>query len=254
MRREEDAQGIRERELPHLQPVFLDVTDPDSIAHATERIAERCDDAGLDALINNAAVGVGGPQESIETAEWRRALETNVLGTVAVTRAMLPLLRQSLKPRIINMSSAYGAVAVPYLAPYCASKHALEALSWSLRMELRPWRISVSVIAPTDVRTPIWDKMKAESNRVIAQLTPADSERYGRRLQELSERRLTAARRGLPAEAVAKVVEQVLQSDWPRFRYAVGWSAHLLEWGRRWLPRSTLEWLIRRYAGIGAEP
>jgi NAD(P)-dependent dehydrogenase (short-subunit alcohol dehydrogenase family) len=240
--------------LPQLQPVLLDVTDSDSIAQATEHVAEWWDGAGLGALINNAGVGVGGPQESMATAEWRRALETNVIGTVAVTRAMLPLLRQSSRARIINMSSAYGAVAVPYLAPYCASKHAIEAISWSLRMELRPWRISVSVIAPTDVRTPIWDKMEAETNRVIAQLSPTHRQFYGRRLRRLSERRLADARLGLPVETVAKVVERVLESGRPRFRYAVGWEAHFLEWGSRWLPRSTLEWIIRRYAEIDAQP
>jgi NAD(P)-dependent dehydrogenase (short-subunit alcohol dehydrogenase family) len=134
VRREEDAQRIRDQGLPQLQPVFLDVTDANSIGQATQRVAERCAGAGLGALINNAGVGVGGPQESIEIAQWRRALETNVIGTAAVTKAMLPLLRLAGTARIVNVSSAYGAVAVPFIAPYCASKHALEALSWSLRV------------------------------------------------------------------------------------------------------------------------
>ena len=248
VRREEDAQRLRDRALANLQPVFVDVTDAASIADATACIAERCGGEGLFGLINNAGVGAGGPQESIDVGEWRRALETNVIGTAAVTRSMLPLLRRSTGPRIVNMSSAYGALSVPFIAPYCASKHALEAMSWSLRLELKPWAISVSVIAPTDVRTPIWDKMEAETNRVISQLSEADQELYGQKLQHLSDRRVAEARHGLPVEAVAKVLERILTGRRPRFRYTVGWQALFLEWGRRALPWSVLEWVIGRYA------
>jgi short-subunit dehydrogenase len=163
---------------------------------------------------------------------------------------MLPLLRQANGAKIINVSSAYGALSVPFIAPYCATKHALEAISWSLRLELRSSGISVSVLAPTDVRTPIWDKMESETSRVIEGLSVTHREQYGQQIQKLADQRLAAARRGLPVESVTRVLERILSARRPKFRYAVGWHAHLLEFSRRWLPWSTLEWAIGRYANL----
>jgi len=119
-----------------LEPVLLDVTDQDSIATSRARIAERMGARGLRGLVNNAGIGVGGVLEFVRLEDLRHVLEVNVTGQVAVTQAMLPLLRSG-TGRIVFTSSDNGRWAPPYMGPYAASKFALEAIGDALRFELR---------------------------------------------------------------------------------------------------------------------
>ena len=105
-------------------------------------------------LINNAGIGVGGPLEFIDLDDLRWQMEVNVIGPMAMIRAFMSLIRQG-KGRIVNISSIAGRSATPFMGPYSASKHALEALSDPLRVELRLWNIHVSLIEPGAVQTPI---------------------------------------------------------------------------------------------------
>src|SRR5262249_14208922 len=108
-------------------------------------------------LVNNAGIADGGPLELLDIGAVRHVFEVNVLGLIAITQPFLPKLRES-KGRIVNMSSVSGRLAVPFLAPYCASRFAVEAISDSLRRELYPFGVHVVVIHPAVVRTAIWDK------------------------------------------------------------------------------------------------
>ena len=112
---------------------------------------------GLSGLVNNAGIAIGSPLELIPLQQLRRQLEVNVVGQIAVTQAVLPLLRRA-HGRIVNMGSIAGRGTIPMMGPYSASKHALEALTDALRLELYPWGIEVSIIEPGAVATPIWDK------------------------------------------------------------------------------------------------
>jgi NADP-dependent 3-hydroxy acid dehydrogenase YdfG len=135
-------------------PVQLDVCDPVSVRKAMERVAEVTPD-GLDVLINNAGYALTGPAETIATDDVRAQFETNVIGLVDVTRAFLPQMRARRAGRIVNISSLLGEMSVPGSGIYGGTKHAVEALSDALRMELRQFGISVVVVQPSFVGTEI---------------------------------------------------------------------------------------------------
>jgi NAD(P)-dependent dehydrogenase (short-subunit alcohol dehydrogenase family) len=157
-----------------------------------------------------------------------------------VTQAFLPALRAG-RGRIVNMSSISGLIALPFLGPYAASKFALEAISDSLRVELRPWGIPVSVVEPGDVDTPIRDKGVATLRRARESFPPEAEELYGG-VFGLAEQQ---TRVGIPAERVAAVVAHALLARRPRHRYLVGPDARVLSAFRR-LPRGLRDWLISR--------
>jgi NAD(P)-dependent dehydrogenase (short-subunit alcohol dehydrogenase family) len=117
-------------------PVTLDVTDQAQVAEAAVRVADQTAGGGLDALVNNAGIGIGGPLELVSAEDLRRQFEVNVFGQIAVTNAMLPALRLA-GGRIVFVSSVGGRVAMAFTAPYAASKHAIEAFGDALRVELR---------------------------------------------------------------------------------------------------------------------
>ncbi len=163
VRSEADAEGLRNDGSDLLEPVQLDVTRADHIDELVEVIASETD--CLFGLVNNAGVARGGPVEYLPVDEWRDQFEVNVVGQVAVTRAMLPLLRRG-RGRIVFMGSISGKVATMMMAPYDASKFAVEAIGESLRAELRPFGIRVSVIEPGAVKTGIWDKGRKTADRL----------------------------------------------------------------------------------------
>jgi NAD(P)-dependent dehydrogenase (short-subunit alcohol dehydrogenase family) len=155
------------RSAGELIPVMLDVTDAASIAQAGELVERRCADTGLWAVVNNAGIAISAPLECVPMDVVRTQLETNVVGALAVSQRFLPLLRAS-RGRIVNISSGVGNVAPPYLGAYAASQFAKEGLSDALRRELRPLGVSVSVIQPGAVGTPIWHKTHESAEEILA--------------------------------------------------------------------------------------
>ncbi|WP_425408885.1 SDR family oxidoreductase [Hyphococcus sp.] len=135
-----------------ITPVALDVTDDASIKTALAEIENA--GAVLYGLVNNAGVSVMGPVELVSSDEWRRQFETNVFGLVAVTRAVLPQMRGAGRGRIVNIGSIAGRIAAPFQGVYASSKHAVEGLSDSLRRELAPHGVKVSVVRPGFINTP----------------------------------------------------------------------------------------------------
>src|SRR4029078_2071949 len=115
-------------------PLHLDVTDRESIKRAADSVKRHVGESGLSGLVNNAGIAIGSPLELIPLDQLRRQLEVNVIGQIAVTQAVLPLLRRA-RGRIVNMGSIAGRSTIPMMGPYSASKHALEALTDALRLE-----------------------------------------------------------------------------------------------------------------------
>ncbi len=250
VRKEADAEGLR-REVPQaLHPVLLDVRKADQIAAAVEQVAAIAGDRGLNALVNNAGVAFGGPLEFFPIEALRTQLEVNVIGAVAVTQAFLPLLRRG-KGRIVNVSSVAGRVPSPFLGPYAASKHALEALSDALRGELRPWRIPVVLVEPGPVATPIWEKAQRGADRLLERLPPRALELYGPVLERMRGYMEASARRGIPPEAVAAVIHRALTAPNPKARYPVGPRVGLQIWVRKLLPDGLWDRLVARQLGWG---
>jgi NAD(P)-dependent dehydrogenase (short-subunit alcohol dehydrogenase family) len=177
--------------------------------------------------VNNAGIAVSGPLEFIPLSEIRRQFEVNLFGQIAVTQALLPLLRRGKGGRIVNMSSISGRITAPLLGPYSMSKFALEAFSDALRRELEPFGILVSVVEPGAIKTPIWGKGVDSSRERIAGMPEKALELYGSRIDGLRQRAQEMGDKGAPTEEVAKAVHHALASPRPRTRYLVGRDAKI---------------------------
>nr|WP_240339771.1 SDR family oxidoreductase [Halobacillus ihumii] len=132
----------------------LDVTKDDSIEQFKQQLSQL---ERVDVLVNNAGFALGGFLEQVPLESYRRQFETNLFGVIAVTQAVLPIMRQQGRGKILNVSSISGRIGFPGLSPYVASKHALEGLTESLRFEVKPLGIDVSLIEPGSYETNIWN-------------------------------------------------------------------------------------------------
>jgi NAD(P)-dependent dehydrogenase (short-subunit alcohol dehydrogenase family) len=208
--------------------IRLDITDAGDIARAAEQIGE------LDALVNNAGIAIAIPLEFIPLEELRRQLDINVIGQVAVTQAFLPQLRRS-RGHIVFVGSIAGRSALPFLGAYAASKHALEALADSWRVELRPFGVEVSLVEPGTIRTPIWTKSAALADSLANSAPPQLGELYGERIAAFGRVAAERGAKGASVEAVVDAVESALTRERPRTRRLVGRDAKIRS-GIEWLP------------------
>jgi len=232
----------------NIEPIALDVTQLESIQAASAQLETKLQGQGLSGLVNNAGIAVGGPLEFLPIESLRLQMEVNVIGLVALTQAMIPLLRAA-KGRIVNMGSIAGLSALPFVGPYSASKHALEALTDALRIELRPWNIQVAIIEPGVIDTPIWEKSLKTATTLEPHFPPKMRELYGRVLEILKTETQKAGQRGIPPEHVAKAVIHALTSSRPRTRYLIGRDAHLRVLFNH-LPDRWQDWIIIKKAGF----
>jgi NAD(P)-dependent dehydrogenase (short-subunit alcohol dehydrogenase family) len=242
VRRAEDADALR-AEDGRIAAVQLDVTDADAVAQLPEAVGGQ-----LDALVNNAGIVVPGPIEALATDQLRHQLEVNVVAQVAVTQAVLPLLRTA-RGRIVFMSSISGRVASPLLGAYGASKFALEAIGDTLRAELRPWGIKVILVEPGSVDTDIWRRADDTAAEVEASLSPEHRELYQSQIESL--RRLTRFIQGrtMSPDKVADTVLKALSDGRPQSRYIVGLDAWGQLLGSRTLPTPVWDALVARVTG-----
>jgi NAD(P)-dependent dehydrogenase (short-subunit alcohol dehydrogenase family) len=202
------------------EEVLLDVTDGEQIRAAAGLVDQ------LDGLVNNAGIAIAAPVEFVPPEELRHQLEVNIVGQVAVTQAFLPALRRA-RGRIVFMGSIAGKSALPFLSPYAASKHALEALADSLRLELRPFGIHVSIVEPGTIKTAIWARSAQRADELIAGADGQLGELYGERIAAFRQIALKRGAAGAPAEKVAKVVLEALTAERPHTRYLIGRDARL---------------------------
>ena len=245
VRSEEHARGLRRRGSDRIVPVFLDVTDQAQIDAAAKQIGGG---GRLDGVVNNAGIGRGGPLEYLPLEVWREQLEVNVLGQVAVTKAVLPFIRAA-GGRIVFIGSIGGRVATMLMGPYNASKFAIEAIGESLRSELHPWGIGVSVVEPGAIKTPIWDKARQQADRLERALPEEARTRYVRHIAAIRKAIEMQDRQGVSPDKVAATVERALFSPRPKTRYLVGTDARVQALLVRWLPDRPREAIIRRFAG-----
>ena len=219
VRKESDGESLR-NEDPRITPLSIDVSDQSSI-DAARKTVEDALGPRLDALVNNAGVAIHGPLEFVTPDELRMQFEVNVIGLVATTQAFLPLLRAA-KGRVVNIGSVAGrSPSLPLLGPYSSSKWAVEAITDSMRLELKPWDIDVVLVGPGNIKTEIWDK----SDEAFDRFPPEAQELYGELIELGRELNGVMSRIGVPAERAAKVVERALTSRSPRRRYLVGVDA-----------------------------
>jgi NAD(P)-dependent dehydrogenase (short-subunit alcohol dehydrogenase family) len=241
VRREQDASG-----LAGAFPVLLDVESAESIRAATGVVEDALGGGALQGLVNNAGIAIAGPLEFLEMRDLRRQFEVNVFGQVAVTQAFLPLLRRGKNSRIVNMSSISGRVTAPLLGPYSMSKFALEAFSDALRRELAPFGLSVAIVEPGAIKTPIWDKGASSWKERGARMPALARELYGSRVEALRNRAQEMGAKGASPEKVAEAVHHALTASVPRTRYLVGRDAKVTAKLAWLLPDRALDRLMRR--------
>lgn len=231
-----------------IRPVTIDVTSADLIADAAAAV--RAQLAGLGSpdmggpalwgLVNNAGICVSGPLECVSPEQLRHQFETNVVGQLSVIQAFLPLLRAS-RGRIVNVTSGLGRIALPYLGAYASAQFAKEGLSDTLRRELTPFGVSVSVVQPGMIMTPIWDKLARAGQDTIDTAGDAAGLYRGSflRFLQLNEQQAQVSR--TRPEDFASVVATALTTARPKTRYCVGSDMRMASVIARLLPDSLID-------------
>ena len=216
VRSQQDADAVTKLAPQRVSSVILDVTSADDIAALERSLPDR-----LDAIVNNAGIAVGGAMETLSSDEWRKQLEINVIGALAVTRAVLPRLRKS-RGRIVFISSVNGRLSMPLVGAYSASKFALEAAADALRMELNPWKIRVVVVEPAQTDTDMWRTADTMVEDLEAGLSAEHRNLYAKHIAGFKKMIPVSQRIAVPTAKVSAVVEEALTAKRPRARYIVG--------------------------------
>jgi NAD(P)-dependent dehydrogenase (short-subunit alcohol dehydrogenase family) len=244
-----DGQALEKEAETALRSLLLDVTDESSIARAVKTVAAETD-GQLYGLINNAGVGLGGPLELVPMAKTRQLMEVNVIGLLAATQAFVPLLRKA-RGRIVNIGSLAGLIAMPGASTYAASKFAVQAITDSLRLELKPFGIRVAIVDPGAIESALWQKGRTQKQAILNAAAPELLELYAP-LIEVGKRLGEHPRDILPAASVVKDIEHALTSDRPKPRYLVGPGARKAAKLAR-MPVWLRESLLSKFMRFGAE-
>jgi len=241
VKREELDRLAHEEHLP-IRTLEMDVSDSASVQIGVELVLEKGD--GIDVLVNNAGVGYMAVIEELRMEDFRKQFEINLFGVLRVTQAVLPHMRQRRHGRILMMSSAAGLVSPPTYGAYSSSKHALEALANALRLEMYPFGVDVILIEPGYIVTnfqqtakelarPYFDRAKSSPYAKVYAGASTGSEE-GRQRSKTTP------------EDCAKVILKAIESRHPKARYPVTSSTKLLTFGKRILPDSMLDSILRK--------
>jgi NAD(P)-dependent dehydrogenase (short-subunit alcohol dehydrogenase family) len=227
-----------------ITPVILDITDASHIAAVADEIAGHTAAAGLDGLVNNAGIGLASPVELLPLDTFRRQLEINVVGQLAVTQALLPSLRRA-RGRIAVVSTIGVRFNPPFAGALDATKAALTALADALRQELAPWGMRVVLIEPASINSGAADKVTRDAAAVMAAASP-----QGRALYEGTFAKMIAVMQrresnGSPPEVAAATIARALTAARPRSVYLTGKDSRRLAMISR-LPAPVLDGLRRR--------
>jgi NAD(P)-dependent dehydrogenase (short-subunit alcohol dehydrogenase family) len=219
VRKEADAERLKNDVGNGVTPLLFDVTDSEAIHEAAAFVAKDTGTRGLSGLINNAGIAVTGPVMHIGLEEYRKQFEVNLFGTIEVTKAFLPLLgavKDAAHPpgKILNISSVSGSIGYPFMSPYNASKFALEGFSEALRRELMMYGIDVIVVAPGSIKTPIWDKNDGFPQDLLNSDYAPALKRFMRRAKRNGET-------GMDVEVFADRVVRIFEKKKPAVRYTI---------------------------------
>ena len=250
VRKDEDAAKLREESSSRLELLMLDVTDPEAIAAAAERVG--AEPGGLDGLVDNAGNAVAGPLEALPIEDFRRQVELNLIAQVAVTQAMLPAIRTA-RGRVVMVSSMGGRVALPLTGAYHAAKFGLEAVGDSLRQELAPWGIKVVLIEPGSIDTPIWQTGQEDADGLLER-APGMKELYGATIERYRKVVQDTAERGIPPEKVAAKIQHALEARRPKARYLIGIDAQVMARLKPVVPTPVFDWIVARAMGFPKPP
>ncbi|MDG5789528.1 SDR family oxidoreductase [Evansella sp. AB-P1] len=222
----------------NIEVMQLDVTNQDQINKSVEKVIDRF--GKIDILINNAGYCLGGISECIPVSDWRDQFETNFFSIVALTNTILPIMRERRDGKIINIGSISGRLGLPGLGPYASSKFALEGYCESLRFEVMPFQISVSLVEAGSYKTNIWEKGLQNINRVNS------IKEYNDYINSLyNNAKKTAQQAADPMEVIQTIIK-ICRSEKPKFRYPVGKGVKATLLLKSILPFSFIEWIIKK--------
>ena len=219
----------------------LDVTQVDAMPEFVESVMR--DYGRIDVLVNNAGFAVGGFAEDIQLGELRLQFETNFFGAVAMTKAVLPVMRQQRSGHIIQISSIGGLQGAVSVSSYSASKHALEGWSESLRLEMNSLGIQVVLVEPGAFDTGVWTSGAVMGQEAKKKTSPNFQ-------RSLRMREVIARIPKANPIAVARTIVAIAQNPHPKLRYLVGRDANMQLAMKRFLPWKWYEKLIANYLGI----
>ena len=228
-----------------IHPLTMDVTDEGSIAKALGEIKAKGET--LYGLVNNAGISVMGPLEQVSVDDWRRQYETNVFGLVKVCAGVLPQMREAGRGRIVNIGSLAGRIAAPFQGAYASSKHAVEGLSDSLRREVEPRGIKVSVVRPGFINTPFGHQEQAVLDKFIG-----DGQPYSDQVQIFKSWHAKGHPTAPPPIVVAEAVHKALTAERPQARYTAPTQAIGLLMLRNFLPAAIVDRIFERVNGLDA--
>ena len=243
-RRPEDIASLQ---AEGVESLYLDYTEPDSVAAATQSVLSATE-GRLDALFNNGAYGQPGAIEDLRTEVLRAQFDANFFGWHDLTRQVIPAMRRERRGRIVMNSSVLGLITIGFRGAYSCTKHAVEAYSDTLRIELAGTGIHVSVIEPGPIRTEFTRTAIAHARRNIDLESSPHRTYYERRLAQMEKGGITVGELG--PEAVVDALIQACESRNPRPQYFVTKPTHGMSLARRILPKrrlhSFLVWATHR--------
>ena len=235
---------------PGVSSLRIEVTDEASLKTAFNEVAAKRGSAGLELLVVNAGIVVGGPLEYVSQAEWRQQLDVNVVGVALSIRHALPLLRASGRSRIIVVGSINSRVGLPLLSPYVASKHALVGLVSSLRQEVGRDGPRITLVEPGAVQTPLWEKVERSSNDIYQRLPTEGLDEYGRLLEQAIVKTPQSHRGGIHPDRGATGIEKCAGRRYPPRRRIVGGDARIAAVLNALLPGRFFDVLVRRSRSV----
>jgi NAD(P)-dependent dehydrogenase (short-subunit alcohol dehydrogenase family) len=228
VRADADELALKQAHGDAVRVLRMDLSDAESISRAGQLV---CEAGPLHGLVNNAGVALPGPLEYLPLDVFRRQIEVNLTGQLAVTQAMLPALRKARErgeqARIVMVGSISGRIATPMHGAYTVSKFGLVGLADTLRAELAPAGIGVVLIEPGRIATPIWDRGIAAGDHLLARLGEAQKSVYAAQISAAQADAAGARAKGLPPEQAARVIVRALTGRNPRPRQLIGADARL---------------------------
>lgn len=218
VRKESDKQKLLNAASSNMTPVLMDVCDEEAVNKAYQQIKEETGGYTF-SLVNNAGVSLNGPLEILPLSDIKMLLDVNVTGLLSVTKTFLPLIRAT-RGRIVNISSGHGLLAIPDKSVYAASKFAVQAISDSLRVELKPFGVNVSDIVVGKINTNVLDKILDDRKKMIDQAEPETAKLYTTQMEYFD--REVKDLPGIEAVEVAKVIEDAIRNAKPKAQYLAG--------------------------------
>jgi NAD(P)-dependent dehydrogenase (short-subunit alcohol dehydrogenase family) len=249
VRKPEDGERLKAEFGEAFTPLLFDVTDEAAVRAGARQVEAALGGATLAGLVNNAGIAVAGPLLHLPVEDFRHQMEVNVTAMVTVTQAFAPLLGAESPARkdpgrIVNISSVGGKTANPFLAPYCASKFAVEGLSESLRRELLPYGVDVIIIAPGAVATPIWSKAEE------LDIAPYANTVYAGPLARLQAYMLGLGEKGLPPERIGEAIHLALTTATPKVRYTISPDPFQVFMSEKVLSKRGLDGIVGKRLGL----